>query len=332
MTLAWLAIALLPALLALAAIHALLRSPAARRLLDRPNERSLHVTPTPRVGGLGILIAAAPFAILGADAPLLVMLGAAGVLAVVSARDDLRSLPVALRLAAHLAAAAVAVAAGGATWPMAWQVAAVFAIAWMTNLFNFMDGADGLAGTMAVIGFATLALNAFWASALPLAAVCAAIASACAGFLAFNFPPARVFMGDAGSIPLGFLAGALGLHGALAGAWPLWFAPLVFAPFIADASVTLARRLARGERAWVAHRSHYYQRLVLSGWSARCLVRASGLLMSACALCATLARATEGSERWAIIAFASMGTLIALALIDFRLARGRVNNKKTPEP
>jgi len=103
------------------------------------------------------------------------------------------------------------------------------------------------------------------------------------GFLTHNFPPARVFMGDAGSIPLGFLAAALGVLGVIAGAWPVAFPVVVFSPFIVDATVTLARRLVRGDRVWQAHRTHYYQRLVLWGWNPRRLVFASGGLMLAAA-------------------------------------------------
>lgn len=93
-----------------------------------------------------------------------------------------------------------------------------------------------------------------------------AIAGTAFGFLLLNFHPARLFLGDAGSIPLGFLAGALGYWGWSKGIWPIWFPAMVFAPFIADASVTLLRRLLRGEKFWEAHREHYYQRLVRSGF------------------------------------------------------------------
>lgn len=112
---------------------------------------------------------------------------------------------------------------------------------------------------------------------------CMAIAGAAIGFLACNFPPARVFMGDAGSVPLGFLAGAFGLAGWRAGIWPLWFPLLVFSPFIFDATVTLGRRLSRGERVWQAHRDHAYQRLILAGWSHRRLALTAWLLMVASA-------------------------------------------------
>jgi UDP-N-acetylmuramyl pentapeptide phosphotransferase/UDP-N-acetylglucosamine-1-phosphate transferase len=92
------------------------------------------------------------------------------------------------------------------------------------------------------------------------------ISAAALAFLTLNFHPARIFMGDSGSIPLGFLAATFGVVGWIKGLWPVWFPVLVFAPFIMDASVTLVKRVFTGEKVWDAHRSHYYQRLVLMGW------------------------------------------------------------------
>jgi UDP-N-acetylmuramyl pentapeptide phosphotransferase/UDP-N-acetylglucosamine-1-phosphate transferase len=143
-------------------------------------------------------------------------------------------------------------------------VMAVVALVWIVNLYNFMDGSNGLAGGMTVFGFATYAIVA--APAQPQLAIAgAAVAGAGLGFLVLNFHPARIFLGDSGSIPLGFLAGTMGFWGWQHGAWPIWFPALAFAPFFADATVTLLRRLARGEKVWKAHREHYYQRLVQLG-------------------------------------------------------------------
>ena len=118
----------------------------------------------------------------------------------------------------------------------AWQAVLALATMWVTNLYNFMDGSDGLAGGMALFGFGAYALSAWLAGDAVFVVVAASIAAASAAFLVFNFPPAKVFMGDAGSIPLGFLAAALGILGWRAGHWPLWFPVLVFSPFIIDAS------------------------------------------------------------------------------------------------
>ncbi len=115
------------------------------------------------------------------------------------------------------------------------------------------------------------------------------MAAASAGFLVHNFPPAKIFMGDTGSTTLGFLAAACILWGSKSGLFPFWVAILVFSPFIVDATVTLLRRLLRGEKIWEAHRTHYYQRLVLLGWGHRWTVLAEYVLMLACAGSAALA-------------------------------------------
>jgi UDP-GlcNAc:undecaprenyl-phosphate/decaprenyl-phosphate GlcNAc-1-phosphate transferase len=146
---------------------------------------------------------------------------------------------------------------------------AALAVAWLTNLYNFMDGADGLAGGMTFIGFLFYGTAASLAGTTEFAALSFSVAAAAAAFLVFNFHPARVFLGDAGSVPLGFLAAAFGLLGWLQHSWPWWFPVLVFSAFIVDATVTLARRLVGGERVWEAHRDHYYQRLVQIGWGHR---------------------------------------------------------------
>lgn len=309
------------AIIAGLAVPLLRRSTLWQRLADLPNERSLHADPRPRVGGLAILAGVLPLAAWAAPASLAPILGVAAALALLSAIDDRRSLPIAVRLPAHLVAAFVAVLCvgpvAGIESSLRWVeiASATIAIAWMTNLYNFMDGADGLAGGMAVAGFGAYAIAALIAGQAPLALVAAAIAGASTGFLLHNFPPARVFLGDAGSIPLGFLAAALGLGGIASHAWAWWFPWLVFAPFIVDATVTLARRALRGRALWRAHREHAYQRLVLGGWSHRRLAIAAYVLMLACAASALIALRAEHEARYAIISFwvaAHAGLLLAI--------------------
>lgn len=322
MTEAWALVAALPAALCALAIVLLSRSPLARVLVDRPNARSLHEVPTQRFGGIGLMAAALPVAAWCAGGHYGVVLACALALAIVSGIDDWRSLPVAVRLSAHAAAAAVAVAAlAGAQADgigVVSGIAIVLGVVWMTNLYNFMDGADGLAGLMTLIGFGAMAFAAIVADQLALAMACGAIASAGAGFLGFNFPPARIFLGDAGSIPLGFLAAALGLHGVLSGAWPAWFPLLTFSPFVVDATVTLGKRLVRGERIWIAHRDHYYQRLVLGGWSARRLAAAEALLMLCTAASALYALGQGQMLQCGILVGSSVLYAILIALVETR--------------
>lgn len=260
-------IALTSACACAAILWTLLSTGLAWRLAtDIPNDRSLHTRPTPRIGGWGIVPVVVGATLLVASHLWLAALCAA-VLAAVSQIDDRRGLPARVRFAAHLAAVVVFVWAHPAPVPI-WLLAVLsFLLLWLVNLYNFMDGADGLAGGMTLFGFAGYSVGAaLTAHASPeLTWASAAVAGAAGGFLLFNLHPAKIFLGDAGSIPLGFLAGAFGYWGWSDGVWPIWFPALVFSPFIGDASVTLLRRLLRGEKIWQAHREHYYQRMVQLG-------------------------------------------------------------------
>ena len=304
---------------------ALARSGLAGRLSDVPNERSLHGQPVPRVGGIAMMLVALPLAEWGAG-DIGVLLALAAGLAVLSAADDVRSLPIGLRLSAHAAAALVAVlqilASRGIEWGAALVVAlaAVLAVTWMTNLFNFMDGSDGIAGGMAAAGFGAYAAGAYAAGEPGLAWASAALACAAVGFLLLNVPPARVFMGDAGSIPCGFLAGALGFVGVVRDAWPAWFPVLVFSLFIVDATVTLVRRLRRGAPVWRAHREHAYQRLVLAGWSKRRLALAAWAVMAATAGSAVLGRAAGAMAACVIIVVWAACHALILVAVERRCA------------
>lgn len=283
--------------------------------MDRPNERSLHELPTPRVGGLGIVAALAVVSPWLDDAALLRIWGGALALAAVSFVDDVRGLSVRVRLAAHGCAAAFCVVTLGVV--DAWIVVVVPVVVWATNLYNFMDGADGLAGGMATIGFGAFALVAWLADAHAVAAFCGAVASASLAFLCFNFPPARLFMGDVGSIPLGFLAAAIGILGVQRGIWSWPFPLLVFSPFVADASVTLVRRVLKRENVGQAHRSHYYQRVVMMGATHRQLAWAAYGLMLAMAALAFAHHFRPELSNWPILVAASLHLAVFLG-IDYR--------------
>jgi UDP-N-acetylmuramyl pentapeptide phosphotransferase/UDP-N-acetylglucosamine-1-phosphate transferase len=168
------------------------------------------------------------------------------------------------------------------------QVASLLGIIWMVNLYNFMDGMDGFAASMAIIGLGSLSLAALSAGATTYPLAGALVVVAVAGFAVWNLPPARIFMGDIGSTFLGLLAAVFGLAGIAAGYFPLWVPALVFSPFWVDATYTLAKRIARREAFWQAHRSHFYQRLVLKTGSHRRVLVAELLLMLACAVSAVL--------------------------------------------
>ena len=257
------------------------------RVLDIPNERSLHTQPTPRTGGVAMLAGAGAGMVTAWHEGYIIAdtttVTAISILALVALVDDRHNLGAGLRLLVQ--AVVVAVLLYFYRLPdmpvMLLPVALLFLV-WMINLYNFMDGMDGFAAGMAGIGFGTYALLAWQAGHLELALGCAVIAAAAAGFLLLNFPPARLFMGDSGSTVLGLLAGVVILQAHIAGILPFWLGMLVFSPFIVDASITLAARVLRGERFWMPHKTHYYQRLVQLGWGHRRTVLAEYALMMAC--------------------------------------------------
>ncbi|MCB1937601.1 MAG: glycosyltransferase family 4 protein [Rhodocyclaceae bacterium] len=265
---------LLPVLAVVAfGLTALVRRYAlSRQLLDVPNARSSHVAPTPRGGGVSIVLC-----FLG-SVPLLVgaggltaawgwaLAGAGGGVALVGFLDDHGHIPARWRLLAHFAAAFWALWLAAASMPLAVGGAwlgvglSAFYLVWMLNLYNFMDGIDGIASVEAITVCAGAALI-YWlrgdAPAVLMPPL--ALAAAVAGFLVWNFPPAKIFMGDAGSGFLGIVLGVLSLQAGAVSPALFWSWVILLGVFIVDATYTLLRRLLRGERVYEAHRSHAYQ-------------------------------------------------------------------------
>ncbi len=310
----------------------LLRVLRRYNLLDRPNERSSHAVPTPRGGGIAVmavLIVAIVVIWLRQGVDVLdiamVVLPMAG-LAAISWADDVRSLGALPRLVAQFLAVGVGVWALPGPWhaaapaPWDWGLAVLLGIGWIwfINLFNFMDGIDGITGAETlVIGIgvavvATAAPAALLAPAWPLAVVTAA---AVLGFLVWNWHPAKIFLGDVGSVPLGFLLGWLLLFVALKGYW----AAAVILPlyYLTDSTVTLVRRLLRGERVWRAHKSHFYQHAVATGRS-HALVALS-VLGAGIGLVALAWVAARGQEISALVGAA----IAVLALLGWMSRRPR---------
>lgn len=237
------------------------------KLHDIPNERSLHHVPVPRIGGIALMAGIfSGWIVMGQLLIWWIVLPVLGLFAL-SFVDDVRDLSPRTRLIGHFIAAAVVLVGAGVDW--LWWPPVLLFIVWMTNLYNFMDGSDGLAGGMALFGFSFYGLAGLIHGNEIFAMMNFSIGAAAMGFLYHNFHPAKVFMGDAGSIPLGFLAAAFGVWGWQENYWPMWYPVLVFSPFVVDATLTLLQRLRRGEKLSQAHRTHYYQRLVQMGWGHR---------------------------------------------------------------
>jgi len=287
------------------------------RVMDHPNERSLHTTPIPRGGGVAIL--ATFFIVIGMAFffegivvnPLLLF--CALLIAVISFLDDCYSLSASLRLAVHFCAAILLVSNGFELmvlelpaaiwqWPsfIALFVSALFVV-WSINLYNFMDGMDGFSAGMAILGFSCFAVLGWQADHHSFMVANLALVGAVAGFLWFNFPPAKIFMGDVGASTLGFCMAAFSLWASVDEIFPIWVAVLIFSPFIVDASVTLLRRFLSGELVWKAHKRHFYQRLVQLGWGHRKTVLYAYLLMLLCGLSSWFAMQMSVGFQWIIL-------------------------------
>ncbi|MGY2961413.1 Fuc2NAc and GlcNAc transferase [Pseudomonas sp. TE36184] len=255
---------------------ALRRYALARSIIDVPNARSSHSVPTPRGGGIAIVLAfllVLPFLTWSQLLPLQVLIAiwwAGALVAVVGFLDDHGHIAARWRLLGHFAAAAWAlfwlgglpvILVFGISVDLSWAggFVAAFYLVWMLNLYNFMDGIDGIASIEAICACLGACLiywlggfeGLFW---LPLL-----LAMAVAGFLFWNFPPARIFMGDAGSGFLGLVLGLISIQAAWVSSQLLWAWLILLGVFIVDSTFTLIRRLLRGDKVYEAHRSHAYQ-------------------------------------------------------------------------
>ena len=248
----------------------------AQQILDQPNARSSHRTPVPRGGGVAVITVIIALLLLEATYGILtkevaIILGATLIVAGISFWDDLRGLPAWARLISHIAA----VGAGIFTLPdhgifQGWlperldHMAAAVLWVWFINLYNFMDGIDGLAALETVaISLGLVVVSVLAGTGVDLWPM--VIAGAAVGFLIWNFPPAKIFLGDVGSVALGYVLGYLLLMLASHGAW----AAAIILPmyYLVDATITLFQRGIRGKKIWEAHREHAYQKAVIQGSS-----------------------------------------------------------------
>lgn len=321
-----------------ALLVSLVATPLVRRatfrwgLLDWPSARSSHRRPTPRGGGLAVVLGATA-GLAAARLPwsrgAVTIVAGAAALALLGLSDDRFGLPRALRLLVQLlVATAVVLACGGLSrlplpapldlplGPLAAPLAVLWIVA-VVNFYNFMDGIDGLAGIQGVVTGAGVAL-AVWD---PLSSACgAALAGACLGFLVFNWAPARIFLGDVGSLFLGYTLAVLPFlarQGAREG--HVFFMALSLWLFLSDATWTLVSRLLRVRRWYEPHREHLYQRLVDGGWSHARTAAAIGLgslILTGAALAA--GPGLDAARAWPALLLAT-----TLSLAERRLARRR---------
>jgi UDP-N-acetylmuramyl pentapeptide phosphotransferase/UDP-N-acetylglucosamine-1-phosphate transferase len=327
----WIILALTTFGVALLLTRRFLDPSSALFVLDYPSERSLHRRPIPRSGGIAIACALfigwSLVAALYEYPESLLWLGlGAGVLVFVSFLDDRWSVSPGYRLVAHVLVAMLLSVNGfvldafklptmswALTQGLAFSLSCIYVV-WVINLYNFMDGMDGFAAGMSLIGFGTFAVMGWSSGDKTFALLSLIAASAAGGFLVLNFPPAHIFMGDVGSALLGLLVAALSLWADKENIFPLWISVLVFSPFVVDATVTIVRRLLHVQRLWEAHKTHFYQRLVQLGWGHRRTVLWEYVLMCACGVSAVLANRLSSRLQWFLL---GLWTLVYIFLIRF---------------
>ena len=265
--------------LTLVSIWSILHFKLLPKIQDTPNKRSLHIVSKPRTGGIVFMpIILLMWLLLGIHSLEYLLISIIGFMTI-SFLDDLRNISAGVRFIFHIIFTSFFVLNLDMNLNLFYFMLFILTIVWMSNLFNFMDGSDGIAAGMAVIGFLAYAISSYLGGDVSFALMNGIIVMCTLSFLLFNFSPSKIFMGDIGSISLGFLSGAMGIIGWQKELWALWFPLLIFSPFIIDATITLLKRVSRKEKFWKAHREHYYQRLILLGWSHKKTALISYLVM-----------------------------------------------------
>ena len=322
----------------------LLSNPASKfYVLDDPTHRSLHDIPKPRTGGIAIfftVFAAWLVIAFTRDVEKFVYYLLVGMclLAIISYLDDRYSVLQIWRLIVHVIAAIILVIGGVGlsaknisineffNSSLALNSLTILVVVWMINLYNFMDGMDGLAGGMGFIGFVCLGLLGLLAGNDLYMLVAFIVAASNLGFLAQNFPPAKIFMGDVGSITMGYLVAFFSLWGIHSNIFAWWAPVLIFSPFIVDATITLARRLLYGEKVWEAHKSHYYQMLVQNGWGHRKTAIFEYLLMIAVAATVILLQIKNNPKFTTYFLLSWLITYILIIMLVSRQSADSGNN------
>jgi Fuc2NAc and GlcNAc transferase len=323
-------------LLSLTGTWVLYRHVLNRRIIDIPSARSSHTRPTPRGGGLAVVVSflmavLVLFASGRMPDDLFLAISGGGVLvAAIGFWDDRRDVSAGVRIVVHFAAA------GWVLWwlsgvqplpvgkwvlDLGWLgngLALVFLV-WLLNLYNFMDGIDGIAGVEAVsvAGGAALILLGKGEGAGALAP--ALLVASCAGFLCWNWPPAKIFMGDVGSGFLGLVLGILAIHTTNAGLLPVWSWLILLGVFFADATLTLLRRVVHGDKWYEAHRTHAYQHAARR-WQSHKKVT---LATAAITLCWLLPLAWVAAVRQEAGWWLTVVSYVPLGYLAWRLGAGR---------
>jgi len=312
--------------------YILIKASSRIGIIDVPNHRSLHDRPKPRTGGLAILVAITlGLASFNSDIshelfsffPYILLLAGMAIL------DDIYSISALSRLFLQVIVASLVIYNGlsintfvffhyeMSINPIIGVFLTILFIVWLVNLYNFMDGMDGFSAGMAIFGFGTFAILAFLKGEDGFAFANLVIVVAVFGFLIFNLPPSKIFMGDVGSTVIGMFVALFALWADNQGIFPVYLSVIIFTPFILDSTVTLIKRALRREKLMEAHRSHYYQRLVLSGWGHKKTLVVEYIWMSLCSLVSIiLFKVDNRNVQISVLVIFVLACLIFLIRID----------------
>ena len=307
------------------------------RVYALPGERQCHSGSRPTGGGTGLIAAVALVSLLlplcpsgeadmAASQPWLHwVLPGAVLLSMIGWLDDRRPVSPLLRFIVQLAVSFGLIAllrGAGLDWSWMQLVVGGIMVVWLMNLYNFMDGSHGMAGFEGLFVSTVFAVLAWQAGNVLVAAMAGIVAAACAGFLPWNFPAPKIFMGDAGSVPVGFMLGALILIGGMTSSLPLPLAVLALSVFLVDSSLTLSRRVIRGERWYTPHAQHIYQRLIAQGWSHSRVLRAYQALNLVVVVPAIVLAEKLPAQAWLItgvvLSVMTAGWLVASSRLEMR--------------
>jgi UDP-N-acetylmuramyl pentapeptide phosphotransferase/UDP-N-acetylglucosamine-1-phosphate transferase len=326
-----------------AVISLLYRSSLKTLLLDTPTHRSLHSKPIAKIGGIGVVVGVVlAIGALELFSPVfvrteLISVGLGTLLALLSIANDKIDISPLNRLVLQIAicliwALSTKAYSVGSVYDLIIILLVVLTLGWSLNLYNFMDGSDGLCGAMTVIGFGAYAIAAFNANSLSIGLMSLSVCAAAAAFICWNFPPAKIFLGDGGSVPLGFLAAALGISGVYQGVWGPAFPFAVFAMFWADATYTLFKRILKKEQFWKPHNTHWYQKAIRSGNSHKKIVLIHLFCNSLLAVTAIAIETVTFINNLYLQSFIIGFALTVVALFGFWAEREFANSLKLVSP
>ena len=295
--------------------------------LDIPNTRSAHTTITPRIGGIGIYInlLLLTFYFFGFNNEKInILLVSISLIFFISVLDDILRVFLLLRLGVHCLAAIYFLNFYFMNIPLASLVIFAIIIISTINIFNFIDGSDGFLSGIIAVAMTFFIAHSINSNNYDVLIISTIICFSSFAFLLFNFPPAKVFLGDSGSTLLGLGYSALSIIGFEYSLWPSWFPLLLVYPFVLDASITLMIRIVKREKFWEAHRNHYYQKIIIMGFPSYWLATGAYLTVFFCGILGSFLM-QHNNINFVILSFGSLSVifLISFLILDIKISKNK---------